>query len=109
MNNQGFLQHICRISDWLPGWTSWLRPRHADALEIPADLEAEQSGVCFIDGRDELEYLWYRLREAEGGREYAGYRVVRHLDDHGPIGTYSASFIIWYASCIAIYEKQRSC
>lgn len=79
MNNQGFLQHICNIGDWLPGWTSWLKPKHADALEIPADLEVEQSGVCFIDGQDELDYLWYRLREVEGGREYTGYRVVRLL------------------------------
>ena len=54
-------------------------PGREDALEIPADLEVEQSGVCFIDGQDELDYLWYRLREAEGGREYAGYRVVRLL------------------------------
>ncbi|MFZ2098007.1 MAG: hypothetical protein WAV05_15345 [Anaerolineales bacterium] len=79
MNNQGFLQHICEISDWLPGWTGWLKPRHADALEIPTDLEVEQSGVCFIDGQDELDYLWYRLREVEGGQEYTGYRVVRLL------------------------------
>ena len=30
-------------------------------------------------GQDELDYLWYRLREVEDGREYAGYRVVRLL------------------------------
>ena len=35
--------------------------------------------MCFVEGQDELDYLWYRLREAEGGREYAGYRVVRLL------------------------------
>lgn len=64
MNNQRLLQHICKISDWLPGWASWLKPSHADVLEIPSDLEVEQSGVCFIDGRDELDYLWYQLREA---------------------------------------------
>ena len=79
MSNQRFLQHICNIGDWLPGWSSWLKPRRVDALEIPADLEVEQSGVCFIDGHDELDYLWYRLSEAEGGREYVGYRVVRLL------------------------------
>src|SRR4030042_2300223 len=79
MSNQRFLQHICNIGDWLPGWTSWLRPRPAGALESPSDLEVEQSGVCFIDGHDELDYLWYRLSEAEGGREYVGYRVVRLL------------------------------
>ncbi len=79
MNNAGFLQHISAIGDWLPGWSDWLNPRQADVLTIPADLEVEQSGVCFVDGHDELDYLWYRLREAEGGREYAGYRVVRLL------------------------------
>jgi len=79
MNNQGFLQHTRTISDWLPGYSGWLKSRQADALDIPADLEVEQSGVCFVDGQDELDYLWYRLREAEGGRDYTGYRVVRLL------------------------------
>ena len=46
---------------------------------FPDDLDVERSGVCFVDGQDELDYLWYRLREREGGREYAGYRVVRLL------------------------------
>ena len=54
-------------------------PASEQRAAIPADLEVEQSGVCFIDGRDELDYLWYRLREVEGGREYAGFRVVRLL------------------------------
>ncbi|MFZ2096995.1 MAG: hypothetical protein WAV05_10190 [Anaerolineales bacterium] len=79
MNNQGFLQHLCKIGDWLPGWADWLKPRQANALEFPTDLEVEQSGVCFIKGQDEMDYLWYRLREVEGEREYAGYRVVRLL------------------------------
>lgn len=48
-------------------------------LEFPTDLEVEQSGVCFVDSKDELDYLWYQLREAEGCREYVGYRVVRLL------------------------------
>jgi hypothetical protein len=79
MNNQGFLQQISKINDWLPGWARWLKPGQADTMDIPADLEVEQSGVCFVDGQDELDYLWYRLREAEGGRDYAIYRVVRLL------------------------------
>lgn len=79
MTNHGFLQHICDIREWLPGWEGWLKPRQADALEIPSDLEVEQSGLCFVDGQDEMDYLWYRLREVEGGREYAGYRIVRLL------------------------------
>ena len=79
MNNRGFFQHIRNIGDWLPGWSARLKPGLRDAPEIPSDLEVEQSGVCFVEGQDELDYLWYRLREAEGGREYAGYRVVRLL------------------------------
>jgi hypothetical protein len=79
MNNQSFLQNISKICDWLPGLTNWLKPSQADALVLPADLEVERSGVCFIDGQDRLDYLWYRLHEAEGGREYARYRVVRLL------------------------------
>ncbi len=79
MNNQDFLQHISKIADWLPGSAGWVKARQTDALDIPSDLGVEQSGVRFVDGQDELDYLWYRLREAEGGREYAGYRVVRLL------------------------------
>ncbi len=79
MNNQGFLQHISKISDWLPGCAGWLTQKKTATLEIPTNLEVEQSGVCFVEGQDELDYLWYRLREAEGGQEYAGYRVVRLL------------------------------
>jgi hypothetical protein len=79
MNNQSFLQNISKICDWLPGLTNWLKPSQADALVLPADLEVERSGVCFVDGQDQLDYLWYRLSEAEGGREYVGYRVVRLL------------------------------
>lgn len=46
---------------------------------MPTDLEVEQSWVCFVDGQDELDYLWYRLLEAEGGQEYAGFQVIRLL------------------------------
>ncbi len=63
MNYQGLLQHLCKIGDWLPGYSDWIKPRQASLLEIPADLEVEQSGVCFVAGQDELDYLWYRLRE----------------------------------------------
>lgn len=79
MNDQGFLHHLCKISDWLPGSSGLQKPKQSDALEIPTDLEVEQSGVCFVDEQGELDYLWYRLREDEGGQEYAGYRVVRLL------------------------------
>lgn len=79
MNSNHLFQHIRDIGDWLPGWASWLKPNQRNMPEIPADLEVEQSGVCFVTGQDELDYLWYRLREAEGGRDYAGHRVVRLL------------------------------
>ena len=77
MNNNQFFHSIHNIGEWLPGWASWLKPRRIEIPEIPADLEVEQSGVCFLEGQDELDYLWYRLRETENNREYAGYRVVR--------------------------------
>ncbi len=76
MNDQGFLKHLCKISDWLPSSSNLPKPRQTDVLDIRADLNVEQSGVRFVDGQDELDYLWYQLCEAEGGREYAGYRVV---------------------------------
>ena len=79
MNAQTFLHSIRKVSDWLPNWSGWVQPHRNGRPAIPADLEVEKSGVCFIDGRDELDYLWYRLREVEGGREYAGFRVVRLL------------------------------
>jgi hypothetical protein len=79
MNNHSFLQHLYKIGDWLPSWSGVLKPRQTEFLDIPTDLEVEPSGVCFVDGQDELDYLWYRLREAEGLKEYAGYRVVRLL------------------------------
>ena len=44
------LNSIRNINDWLPDWSGWLKPSRKDAPEIPADLEVEQSGVCFVDG-----------------------------------------------------------
>ena len=79
MDPERFHSHVQNIRDWLPRMPEWLSPQRTGAPAIPDDLEVERSGVCFVDGRDELDYLWYRLREREGGREYAGYRVVRLL------------------------------
>lgn len=79
METGGFQSHVRNIRDWMPHMPEWLSPRRAKPPVIPDDLEVERSGVSFVDGRDELNYLWYRLREREGGREYAGYRVVRLL------------------------------
>jgi hypothetical protein len=79
METGSFQSHVRNIRDWLPRMPEWLSPHRAKPPVIPDDLEVERSGVSFVDGRDELDYLWYRLREREGGREYAGYRVVRLL------------------------------
>jgi hypothetical protein len=75
-NNKNFIQYIKKIDSWLPGWLTTGR-RYVP--EIPADLVVQKSGVCFLDGKDELDYLWYQLREAEGSQEYTGFRVVRFL------------------------------
>ncbi len=48
MSSNHFLNSIRNIGDWLPGWSGWLKPGRNDAPVIPADLEVEQSGVCFI-------------------------------------------------------------
>lgn len=79
MQPNRFRSHILNIRDWLPRLPEWVVPQRSGATAIPDDLEVERSGVCFVEGKDELDYLWYQLREREGGREYAGYRVVRLL------------------------------
>src|SRR3990172_579789 len=79
MEPDHFRSHVLNIRDLLPRMPDWLLPQRTKLPVIPNDLEVERSGVCFVEGRDELDYLWYRLREREGGREYAGYRVVRLL------------------------------
>ncbi len=57
---------------------SWLRGQRA-TLHLPDDLQVDQSGVAFVDGKDQLDYLWFQVVEKEGGRAYPGYRVVRLL------------------------------
>src|SRR3990172_5593489 len=79
METGSFQSHVRNIRDWLPRMPEWLLPQCTKPPVIPNDLEVDRSGVSFVEGRDELDYLWYRLREREGGREYAGYRVVRLL------------------------------
>ena len=79
MNTGQFLSNIRSAHDWLPGWAERIGARRKSPPPIPNDLVVERSGVCFVDGQDELDYLWYQLREREGGAEYAGYRVVRLL------------------------------
>lgn len=79
MNADQFLSNIRNAQDWLPGWAGRIGTRQKNSPSVPDDLVVERSGVCFVDGRDELDYLWYQLSEREGGFEYAGYRVVRLL------------------------------
>jgi len=57
---------------------AWLRGRDI-TMHVPADLSVEQSGVEFVDGKDQMDYLWFRVTEWEGGKAYSGYRVVRLL------------------------------
>ena len=79
MQSGQFSSHVFNIRDWLFRRPGWFSPQRAKPPVIPDDLEVERSGVSFVDGQDKLDYLWYQLREREGGREYAGFRVVRLL------------------------------
>ena len=79
MQSGQFSSHVFNIRDWLFRRPGAFSPQRVKPPVIPDDLEVERSGVSFVDGQDKLDYLWYQLREREGGREYAGYRVVRLL------------------------------
>src|SRR5262249_37711447 len=46
---------------------------------IPDDVQILDNNVAFVHGQDELDYLWYRLREVEQGRVYESFKVVRLL------------------------------
>jgi hypothetical protein len=54
----------------------WLRFEQKTDL-APEDLVVHEGNIVF-DG-DRLDYLWFRLTEREGGKEWSGYRVVRLL------------------------------
>lgn len=53
----------------------WLSPSYLPS--IPQDLAVLDSGICFLPGKDELAYFWYRLAVQDGERQQVGYRVVR--------------------------------
>ena len=53
----------------------WLTP--AATPLIPEDMLVLDSGICFVPGRDELDYFWYRLALEDGGQQQIAYRVVR--------------------------------
>lgn len=44
---------------------------------LPQDLTVLESGIAFCQGRDELDYFWYRLALEENGKQQIVYRVVR--------------------------------
>jgi hypothetical protein len=79
MDTGQILSNIRSAYEWLPGWAGRIGSLRKSSPPVPDDLVVERSGVCFVDGQDELDYLWYQLCEREGGAEYAGYRVVRLL------------------------------
>ena len=68
-----FSETIQQVSQICP---TWLRG-NSSALHVPNDLSIENAGVEFVEGKDELDYLWFRVVEMEGGQSYPGYRVVR--------------------------------
>ncbi len=43
----------------------------------PNDLTILNNGMAFVDGRDELDHLWFEVIEREDGQEYHLFRVVR--------------------------------
>jgi hypothetical protein len=57
---------------------AWLRKEQVK-LHLPDDLRVEASGVVFMDGKDQMDYLWFRVVEWEDGQAYPGYRIVRLL------------------------------
>ena len=44
----------------------WLSPSYLPS--IPQDLAVLDSGICFLPGKDELAYFWYRLAVQDGER-----------------------------------------
>lgn len=79
MNHSNLIANIRSAHEWLPNWANRIRRDANHRSGTPKDLEVERSGVSFVDGKDELDHLWYQLQEWEGGTKYSGYRVVRLL------------------------------
>lgn len=70
-----FSETIHQVSQICP---AWLRGSRA-ALHLPDDLQVERAGVEFVEGKDQMDYLWFQVVEWEGSQAYPGYRVVRLL------------------------------
>ncbi|MBA4363866.1 MAG: hypothetical protein C0411_24500, partial [Pseudomonas sp.] len=51
------------------------------SMTIPDDLDVLDSGLVFVDGLDELDYIWFHVREKEAGKVYDEYRAsaLMHL------------------------------
>ncbi len=74
---------IQKLTDLAPQWLidacrSFSGADRSNPL-IPEDLEVIQNGLEWVPGKDEMDYLWYQVREREHGHDYIGYRVVRLL------------------------------
>jgi len=93
-------------------------------LDIPQDLEVQANSLVYAAGKDELDYMWFQVREHEGGKDYHEYRAIRlmHLasiplnvrSDQGALakmrtvlrGLYNAKVDIAYLVA-GIYHPQR--
>lgn len=51
------------------------------SITIPDDLDVLDSGLVFVDSLDELDYIWFHVREKEAGKVYDEYRTsaLMHL------------------------------
>lgn len=47
-------------------------------LEVPDDLAIEATGLEYVSGKDELQYMWFEVIEHEGGQDFHEYRAI-HL------------------------------
>ncbi|MDD5369146.1 MAG: serine-rich protein [Anaerolineaceae bacterium] len=48
-------------------------------MKVPDDLQVEASGVRFVETHDEMDYLWYRLKQPALRAPGNAFRVVRLL------------------------------
>src|SRR5579859_7927996 len=69
-----------------------MRPR---TQIIPDDVEILQAGAVFVEKKNELDYLWYDLREEVNGKRYEHYKVVRLFQLRGlPVETRRDSAVL---------------
>ena len=46
-------------------------------LDIPNDLEVQANSLVYVPGKDELDHMWFQVKEHEGGKDYHEYRAIR--------------------------------